>query len=127
MYKNVTFRISFADYASIQSFAESKNMTISEALRELIRSIGKQKAFEARLMDFMKKIESELNASGGCDTKLLKQIFDEIINVNKGLAIIVNKHNRNEWDDMVKIKKALYLLSTSSPQTAAEMKRLLEN
>jgi hypothetical protein len=127
MYKNITFRISFADYASIQSFAESKNMTISEAIRELIRSIGKQKAFEVRLMDFMKKIESEINASGGYDTTLLKQIFDEVINVNKGLAIVVNKHNRNEWDDMVKIKKALYLLSISSPQTAAEMKKLLEN
>ncbi|MGE4319333.1 MAG: hypothetical protein AB7E96_10595 [Deferribacterales bacterium] len=127
MYKNITFRISFADYASLQSFAESKNLTISEALRELIRSIGKQKTFEARLMDFMKKIESELNASGGYDTTLLKQIFDEVINVNKGLAIMVNKNSRNEWDDMVKIKKALYLLSNSSPQTAAEMKKLLES
>ncbi len=124
--KNVTFRISFQDFASLKDFAESRNMTISEAMRELIRSIGKQKAFEARLIEFMKKIESELGAGGG-DNEAARRLVDEMMNINKGLSILLNRHGRNEWEDMNKLKKALYLLAGSSPHAAKEIKAIFEN
>lgn len=124
--KNVTFRISFQDFAALKDFAESRNMTVSEAMRELIRSIGKQKAFEARLIEFMKKIESELGAGNG-DNEAVRRFTDEMVNINKGLSILLNRHGRNEWEDMNKLKKALYILAGSSPHTAKEIKAIFEN
>lgn len=124
--KNITFRISFQDFAALKDFAESKNMTVSEAMRELIRSIGKQKAFEARLIEFMKKIESELG-TGGSDNEAVRRLIDEMININKGLSILLNRHGRNEWEDMNKLKKALYLLAGSNPHAAKEIKAVFEN
>lgn len=124
MFKNITFRISYSDYAALKDFAESKNMTISEALRELIRTIGKQKAFEARLTDFMKKIESEL---GKTDSGLLSKIYAESNRISRALAIIVNSGNRNEWEDMNRLKKAIYLLSAANPHIAKQIKNIFES
>jgi len=123
MFKNITFRVSYSDHAALSDFAESKNMTISEALRELIRTIGKQKAFEARLTDFMKKIESELANN---DSGMLTKIYGETLNINRGLAVIVNRNGNNEWEDMNKLKKAIFFLSGANPHTAQQIKSLFE-
>lgn len=123
MFKNITFRVSYSDHAALKDFAESKNMTNSEAMRELIRSIGKQKSFEARLMSFMKKVESEL---GNTDSDILMKVYAEALNINKGLSVIINNSNRNEWEDMNRLKKAIYLLASSNPSIAQQVKTLFE-
>lgn len=124
MFKNITFRVSYSDHAALSDFAESKNMTTSEALRELIRTIGKQKTFEARLTDFMKKIESEL---GNNNSDMLTKIYGETLNINRGLAVVVNRNGNNEWEDMNKLKKAISLLSGANPHTAQQIKNLFES
>jgi len=126
--KNVTFRLSHQDLATLKDFADSKNMTVSETLRDLIRSINSQKTFEARLLSFMKKIEKELGSTNGdFDTTTLNNIHQEMMNINKGLSTVLNRHRRNEWTDMNKIKSALYLLSTDKPTISSKIKNLFED